>query len=117
MLQHRPSPAAATASLNLDQLRFERRRLPRKPTEGVLTAVYSDGADRTGLAPMAIVDTNVAGFGARTPVALAPGMRVSLSAATAPIAYRSGIVVRCQPDGDAWNVGVMAELAGRPAAA
>lgn len=94
------------AKMRLTTDTAERRRFPRRSADASLTATYTDWQGRVGVTHIKVVDSSLTGLGIESPVALTPGMTVSLCDGSAPIATRSGVVVRCQRDGDSHRVGL-----------
>lgn len=95
-------------------LKLERRREQRKAAEGVVSASYSDGVSRFGIATANIVDRSPSGVGLETISAISPGMRVQIRPEGAGTAWLDGVAVRCEAMGTGYRVGV--RLATRLAA-
>ncbi|MBL8991649.1 MAG: PilZ domain-containing protein [Phycisphaerae bacterium] len=99
-LEHTP------AKMRLAVDSAERRRFARRPADASLTATYTDWQGRIGVTHIKVVDSSLTGLGVESPVELTPGMTVSLCDGAAPVATRSGVVVRCRRERDGFRVGL-----------
>jgi hypothetical protein len=84
----------------------ERRRRPRSRAESIAMAVFSRGEDARQLTPIRITDTSLMGLGALSPVAVAPGSSFSLLHETGCAPRQVGQVVRCEPEGNYFRIGL-----------
>lgn len=89
----------------LAPLRFERRREDRESAEGSLAASYA-GDGRVGITRLELIDRSPSGLGVRTRVRIEPGMIVTICPKGSTIPWMAGCAVRCEPDGEAWRVGI-----------
>ncbi len=86
----RPAPGFKT-----DQLRMERRRMPRNIVDSRVTAVFTGGEGRVGVMPLEITDSSATGLGARTSTMVELGTKVMICPAGMPVPSRGCTVVRC----------------------
>lgn len=88
--------------------RFDRRRGPRRATEGASMAVFSDATGRTLLARVEVFDVSSGGMGLLTSVPVDPGMSVTLHPGTTLTPGAYGLVARCDRIGEVYRVGLRA---------
>jgi hypothetical protein len=100
--------------IKFDQVAAERRRCPRRLMEEIVTAVYSHGAERLGLARMVLIDSSHTGLGLLASTQLDEGTRVTLTSNNMPMPHKSGVVVRCIRLADGFSIGIALD---RPKAA
>lgn len=92
--------------IKFDQVSAERRRCPRRLVEEVVTAVFSNGPERLGLARMVLIDSSHTGMGLLTSTQLDEGTRVTLTSNNIPMPHKSGVVVRCIRLDDGFSIGI-----------
>jgi hypothetical protein len=89
-----------------DPYKLERRRQERHGAEGMLTASYSDGANRFGITHLELVDRSPGGLAARTRVRIEPGEMVTICPEGSTIPWVSARAVRCVENGGVFVVGM-----------
>lgn len=95
------------ANLTLDT---DRRKVPRRAMQGGAMAVFSDGPGPGALSRVDLVDASWTGIGVRSGVRVAPGTSVSLVPESPMWPRQTGIVVRCDPDGQGgYRVGILSK--------
>jgi hypothetical protein len=85
----------STPAFKTDQLRMERRRMPRNIVESRVTAVFTGLEGRVGVMPLDITDSSATGLGARTTTMVEMGTKVMICPAGLPVPSRGCTVVRC----------------------
>lgn len=98
--------AFTTPASSLDPMRLERRSSVRLPARGDLVATYRGADGRVGLTPVDLVDTSDGGVGVRSPVAIEPGMTVTLRDARTRQPWSDAACVRCTREGSGYRVGL-----------
>lgn len=78
---------------------LERRRAPRAPASGPMQAVLANGREMPWVMRLGLVDCSTGGLCVASDNALAPGARLSLRIDPVHGSWRTGVVVRCSPDG------------------
>ncbi len=96
-------------TLDPSPLRFERRRLDRWPQSGVAAAYGAAGENFGRRYVLRMLDASEAGMGARTDRPIDPGTIVSVAFATPGHPVRTGVIVRCLPCGDGYQVAIRFE--------
>jgi hypothetical protein len=91
--------------------KLDRRRAPREPAAGILSATYTNGTSRHGIAQLHVLDRGPRGLGAFTTSRIETGMSIALSPAGSSVAWLSGRAVRCEPamcEGgeEGWHIGI-----------
>jgi hypothetical protein len=90
--------------------RLERRAIDRWPVHGSATAICL-GGDRFGqLHQLRLSDCSLDGLGAVSETVLEPGTMVSVGFQTPGMLPRQAVVLRCQPCGDGYRVGMQFSL-------
>ncbi len=105
-----------TTGFKTDQLRMERRRMPRNIVESRVTAVFTGAQGRVGVMPLEITDTSATGLGARTSTLVEPGTKVMICPAGMPVPSRGCTVVRCTPGDEAGQYEIGLKFDARRAA-
>jgi hypothetical protein len=95
----------------LSPFKLDRRRAPREPAAGILSATYTNGTSRHGIAQLHVLDRGPRGLGAFTTSRIEAGMHVTLAPAGSSVAWLSGRAVRCEPamcEGgeEGWHIGI-----------
>lgn len=91
-------------------LQGDRRKLPRRVMGGGGMAVFSDGIGAGTLARVGVVDASWTGIGVTSPVAASPGTSVSLVPDSLMWPRQTGIVVRCEADGQGgYRIGILSK--------
>ncbi|MDX2130792.1 MAG: hypothetical protein SFY69_01910 [Planctomycetota bacterium] len=92
------------------KLESDRRKTPRRTMNGGAMAVFSDGPGPGTLSRVEVLDASWTGIGVRSPAPVMPGSSVSLVPESPMWPRQTGIVVRCEPDGQgAYRVGIMSK--------
>jgi PilZ domain len=114
--RYRPLPSVAPLVWESGggTLKLERRQELREAASGAVSASFSDGACRFGIAAATLVDRSPGGVGLETISEITPGMRVQIRAEGSAGAWFTGVAVRCEAAGAGFRVGV--RLASRLAA-
>jgi hypothetical protein len=93
-----------------DPMRLERRGTIRLPASGGMVATFRGPGGRVGLTPVELLDTSDGGLGLRSPVAIEPGMTVTLRDPRTRQPWSDAACVRCtrEPaaDGGGYRVGL-----------
>lgn len=89
-----------------DRIRLERRADERTPIAGSVMGAFVDDEGAFTLTRVELLDESAAGLGLLSPVHIEPGRRFTLYAGPMQVAHDSGVVARCEPDGDAYRVGL-----------
>lgn len=97
--------------MTTDTLRFDRRKLPRRPISGRAMAVFTEGNSVGRLVRVELVDASWTGIGVRTSEPVAVGASCSLTPEDAMWPRQVGIVLRCERDGEGWRVGLQSRMA------
>ncbi len=113
----RIGPVRSGVSAARDPYKLERRgdeRIACAERLRVL-ASYSDGATRSGITHLELVDRSAGGMGARSRVKIDPGMIVTICPEGSTVPWVSARAARCErEEGGWWRVGL--EMAGMRAA-
>lgn len=99
-------PPPAPAAIQVDPHRLERRASPREKRSGSAMGAFYDAFGGMSLSRVRIVDSSRGGIGLLSDVPAAPGSRVTLYGDDLPVPRMTGIVARCQREGDAWRIGL-----------
>lgn len=111
----RIGPVRSGVSAARDPYKLERRGEVREAHEGRLIASYTDGATRSGITHLELVDRSAGGMGARSRVRIEPGMIVTICPEGSTVPWVSARAARCErEEGGWWRVGL--EMAGMRAA-
>src|SRR4051812_42350852 len=94
-----------------DPLRFDRRKLPRRPINGHAMAVFTEGKNAGRLLRVELVDASWTGIGVRTAEPVGVGASCSLTPEDSMWPRQVGIVLRCEKDGEGWRVGLQSRMA------
>lgn len=90
--------------------RLERRAVDRWPVQGTATAICL-GGDRFGqMHQLRLADCSDDGLGAISSTVLEPGTMVSIGFQTPGMLARRAMVLRCQPCGEGYRVGLQFSL-------
>lgn len=89
-----------------DAFRFDRRGLRRVAETGSAMAAFYDEDGAISLTRVDLVDSTPRGFGIVSPVEVERGVRVCLYSGAWPMPHRSGIVTRCEAEGEGFRVGL-----------
>jgi hypothetical protein len=103
---HEPKIIAARREPDLAALRLERRLAERRPVRGGAMAAFFDEDGALSLTRVELVDASGGGMGLRCPVAVEPGVRFSLYSGTIPLPHTTGVVARCEEEGEEFRVGL-----------
>lgn len=104
------SSAATLRSLDLAALRLERRSGERRAQPGAAMAAFFDEDGALSLTRVELMDSSPGGLGLRCPVEIEPGVRFSLYSGSIPLPHTTGVVARCEPDGDDFRIGLRCDL-------
>lgn len=91
-------------------LRFERRTIDRWPVHGSATAVRVGGSHFGQAHELKLNDASADGLGATCDTVLEPGTMVSVRLAEPGALFRQAVVLRCQPCGSGYRVGLQFAL-------
>jgi hypothetical protein len=86
----------------------ERRRLPRSAAGGRVLATVTRSTGDVAVVGVQLVDSSAAGLGLYSPVFVEPGDLVGLHFDGSALPSRLGRVVRCEPHGEGYRVGLAA---------
>ena len=95
------SPPAA-----LDPMRLDRRGALRLPACGEMVATFRGADGRIGLTRVEMIDASDGGLGLRSPVAIEPGMSVTLRDARTRQPWTDAACVRCAREPGGYRVGL-----------
>lgn len=99
----RIGPSAGRAlSPQRDPFKLDRRAEERAAHAGRMVASYSDGATRSGITYLELVDQSSRGLGARSRVPIDPGMRVTICPEGSTIPWLGARAARCEREGGGW---------------
>lgn len=91
-----------------DPFKLDRRVEERAAHAGRVVASYSDGATRSGITYLELVDQSSHGLGARSRVPIDPGMRVTICPEGSTIPWLGARAARCEREsGGWWRVGLV----------
>lgn len=106
-LRHaRRTAAAAHSNEPFNPMRLERRGSARLPASGELVATFRGADGRVGLTRVEMVDTSDGGVGLLSPVAIEPGMSVTLRDARTRQPWTDAACVRCVREVGGYRVGL-----------
>lgn len=95
-----------------NKYKLERRVAEREAHEGNVVASYSDGAGRSGITHLEMVDRSRGGLGARSRVKIEPGMRVVICPEGSTVPWVGALAARCErEEGGWWRVGLVMDSA------
>jgi hypothetical protein len=98
--------AAITRADNKASFPFDRRRGTRWPAVGDPMAVFSDATGRSSLTRVELIDAGDTGVGLLSPIAVEPGMGVTLHTRSPLRPKVIGVVARCERLGGVYRVGI-----------
>ncbi len=103
------------SAIDVRPFRFERRAEGREAVSGEAMAAFYDEDGALSLTRVKLVDESVHGMGLKSPVQVEAGVRFSLYAKGGRLAHSTGVVARCDADGEEWRVGLRCDAARRAA--
>jgi hypothetical protein len=95
-----------TTAIDVRPFRFERRAEGRRSAPGEAMAAFFDEDGALSLTRVRLVDFSEHGVGLVCPVEVEAGARFCLYSDLAPLPHTTGFVVRCDPDGEDWRMGL-----------
>lgn len=102
-----PKPdRSARPYIDLDSLKFERRREMRRPRAGAAMAAFYDEDGALSLTRVELLDSSERGLGLLSPVEIEKGVRFCLYSGSIPLPHSTGIVARCVREGGEFRVGL-----------
>src|SRR5690349_17561644 len=96
----------ASDAVPMDPFRLERRATGRDKGEASAMGAIYDAFGGMSLTRVRIVDTSRAGVGLVSDLPAALGSRITLYGDDLPVPRITGIVARCQRDGESWRIGI-----------
>ncbi len=90
--------------------RPERRHESRQRAEGRAIVTIRERGRMPMLAPVELLDASEHGVGILSEKPAMPGARVRLYFHGQVTPGRTGVVARCEPEGDAWRLGVRCDM-------
>jgi len=106
--RHSPIPFGAIVEPKAP--RPERRVETRRRTGGQAIVTIREEGAMPILTPVELLDASTHGLGIRSEKPALPGARVRLYFHGEVMPGRTGVVARCDRDGDAWRLGVRCDM-------
>jgi hypothetical protein len=98
-----------------ETLPFDRRRGSRESASGSMQAVLANGRDMPWVLRLGLVNASNGGLCVTTDAPLDPGARLSMRIDPVHGNWITGSVVRCEPVGDRYRLGIAYESCKRAA--
>lgn len=108
MLGLTPSSSESNASTPAT-LPFDRRRAGREPASGTMQAVLANGRQMPWVMRLGLINASHGGLCVATDAPIEAGSRLSLRVDPVHGNWTTGTVVRCEPLGDGYSVGIRYE--------
>ncbi len=108
MLGLTPSSSESNASTPAS-LPFDRRRAGREPASGTMQAVLANGRQMPWVMRLGLINASHGGLCVATDAPIEAGSRLSLRVDPVHGNWTTGTVVRCEPLGDGYSVGIRYE--------
>lgn len=92
-----------------EPLPFDRRRAGREPASGQMQAVLANGRQMPWVLRLGLINASHGGLCVATDAPIEAGSRLSLRVDPVHGNWTTGTVVRCEPLGDGYRVGIAYE--------
>ena len=96
----------STAAIDIRPFRFERRSEGRDEICGEAMAAFFDEEGALGLTRVRLIDSSSRGLGLVCPVEVESGSRFCLYSDATRLLHTTGVVARCEADGEDWRIGL-----------
>lgn len=88
----------------------DRRAECRRAAEGTALATIRESGRPARLTPIEVLDASEHGLGIRVDAPASAGAEVRVYFHSGVVPGRTGVVARCEPDGEAWRVGIRCDM-------